>query len=116
VRPRVEPVSDRAVVGPNQVIADVVGLEAEQLVVLSGSRVEIVVSGPDGSRVVSSFEADASASWLEYERPTAEALAFAGQETLSAVGHEASRLAVVGRRIAVSRVRRLQRCRAGECA
>lgn len=116
VRPRVEPASDRAVVGANQVAADVVGLEAEQLVVLSGSRVEIVVPGADGARVVSSFEADASASWPEYERPTDEALAFAGQETLAAVGHEASRLAVVGRRIAVSRVRRLQRCRAGECA
>ena len=70
VRPRVEPVSDRAVVGANQVAADVVGLEAEQLVVLSGSRVEIVVPGADGARVVSSFDADASASWPEYERPT----------------------------------------------
>jgi len=39
VRPRVEPVSEGAVVGANQVVADVVGLEAEQLVVLSGSRV-----------------------------------------------------------------------------
>ena len=116
VRPRVEPASDRAVVGPNQVVADVVGLDAEQLVVLTGSRVEIVVPGADGARIVSSFDADASASWPEYERPIAEALAFSGQETLTSVGHDASRLAVVGRRIAVSRVRRLQRCRAGDGA
>jgi hypothetical protein len=109
-------VPDRAVVGPNQVVADVVGLEGEQLVVIAGSRVEIVVPGADGARVLSSFEADLSAAWPEYERPLADALAFAGQETLAAVGHEASRVAVVGRRIAVSRVRRLQRCRAGDCA
>ena len=113
-RPRVEPVTERVVVGPNQVAADLVGSDAEQLVVLTGSRVAIVATGADGARVLASFEADASASWPEYQRPTAEALAFAGQETLTGVGHEASRLAVVGRRIAVSRVRRLQRCRAGE--
>lgn len=87
------------VVGPNEVAADVLGLDEEQIIRLNGSRVEIVAPEAHGGRVLGSFEAGVDPTWPACDRP------FHGQEVLRAVGHEASRVAVVGRRIAVSVVR-----------
>ncbi len=86
------------VVGPGEVLADVLGLGSDQVVRLSGSRVEIVSPEPDGG-VLRSFEGGTSATWPGCDLP------FHGQDVLRAVGHRASRVAVVGDRIAVSVVR-----------
>ena len=86
------------VVGPGEVLADVLGLGSDQVVRLNGSRVEIVSPEPDGA-VLRSFEAGTSATWPGCDLP------FHGQDVLRAVGHRASRVAVVGDRIAVSVVR-----------
>jgi hypothetical protein len=87
------------VAGPNEVAADVLGLGFEQLVRLDGPRVEIVAPDSRGGGVLASFEAGTDTTWPACDRP------FHGQDVLRAVGHEASRVAVVGRRIAVSVVR-----------
>ncbi len=93
------PTTPRWVAGPNEVAADVLGLGFEQVVRLNGSRVEIVAPEPRGGRVLASFEAGTDTTWPGCDLP------FHGQDVLRAVGHEASRVAVVGRRIAVSVVR-----------
>jgi hypothetical protein len=70
----------------------------EQVVRLDGTRVEVVTPSR-GGEVLVSFAAGSSATWPGCDRP------FHGQDVLRAVGHEASRVAVVGGRIAVSTVR-----------
>jgi hypothetical protein len=87
------------VAGPNEVAADVLGLGFEQVVRLNGSRVEVVAPESRGGGVLASFEAGADTTWPGCDLP------FHGQDVLRAVGHEASRVAVVGHRIAVSLVR-----------
>jgi hypothetical protein len=98
LRPATTPTTPTCVAGPNEVAADVLGLGDEQVVRLNGSRVEIVTpeSRGGGVGVVTSFEAGTTATWPGCDLP------FHGQDVLRAVGHEASRVAVVGRRIAVS--------------
>lgn len=89
-----------SVAGPNEVVADVLGLGHQQIVRLNGSRVEVVAPEARGGHVLSIFEAGTSLAWPSCERP------FHGQDVLRVVGHPASRVAVVGRRIAVSTVLR----------
>ena len=75
---------------PNEVAADVLWLGDEQVVRLNGSRVEIVTPESRGGGVLTSFEAGTTATWPGCDLP------FHGQDVLRAVGHEASRVAVVG--------------------
>jgi hypothetical protein len=84
--------------GPNEAAADVLGLGFDQVVRLHGSRVEIVAP-PSHGGVLASFDAATGATWPGCDRPVH------GQDVLRAVGHDASRVAVVGGRIAVSVVR-----------
>jgi hypothetical protein len=84
--------------GPNEAAADVLGLGFDQVVRLRGSRVEIVAP-PSHGGVLASFDAATGATWPGCDRP------LHGQDVLRAVGHDASRVAVVGGRIAVSVVR-----------
>ena len=95
-RPHPVATATTCVVGPNEVAADVLGLGDEQIIRLNESRVEIVAPESCGGRVLASFEAGVDTTWPGCDRP------FHGQDVLRAVGHEASRVAVVGRRIAVS--------------
>lgn len=99
VLPATTPTTPTCVAGSNEVAADVLGMGFDQVVRLDGSRVEIVAPESHGSRVLVSFEAGTDATWPGCDRP------LHGQDVLRAVGHEASRVAVVGRRIAVSVVR-----------
>ena len=99
VRPATTSTTPACVAGPNEVAADVLGLGFAQVVRLGGSRVEIVAPESHGGGVLRSFEAGTGATWPGRDLP------FHGQDVLRAVGHEASRVAVVGRRIAVSVVR-----------
>ena len=85
--------------GPNEAAADVMGLGFDQVVRLRGSRVEIVAPPSGGGVVLASFKAGTDATWPGCDRP------FHGQDVLRAIGHEASRVSVVGGRIAVSLVR-----------
>ena len=85
--------------GPNEVAADVLGLGFDQVVRLRGSRVEVVAPPARGGAVLTSFEAATGATWPGCDFP------FHGQDVLRAVAHDASRVAVVGGRIAVSVVR-----------
>jgi hypothetical protein len=60
--------------------------------------VEVVAPEARGGHLLSIFEAGADATWPGCDRP------FTGQDVLRAVGHAASQVAVVGRRIAVSTI------------
>ena len=85
--------------GPNEAAADVMGLGFDQVVRLNGSRVEVVAPPARGGDVLASFEASAGATWPGCDLP------FHGQDVLRVIGHDASRVAVVEGRIAVSVVR-----------
>ena len=85
--------------GSNEAAADVLKLGFDQVVRLRGSRVEVVAPPSRGGEVLASFEAGTGATWPGCDLP------FLGQDVLRAVGHDASRVAVVGGRIAVSVVR-----------
>ncbi len=85
--------------GANEAAADVMGLGFDQVVRLRGSRVQVVAPPSRGGEVLASFEAGTGATWPGCDLP------FHGQDVLRAVGHDASRVAVVGGRIAVSVVR-----------
>lgn len=89
--------------GKNESTADLLGLGYEQVIRLSGSRVEIVEPLSRGSRVLRSFEAGASRDWPKNE----DIPLFYGGENLAkkVVGHSASRLAVAGGHIYVSNVK-----------
>jgi hypothetical protein len=86
------------VAGPAEATGDVLGLGHEQIVRLRGSRVEVVAPEVRGGHLLSIFEAGTDITWPGCDRP------FIGQDVLSAVGHPASQVAVIGRRIAVSRI------------
>jgi hypothetical protein len=85
--------------GSNEAVADVLKLGFDQVVRLRGSRVEVVAPPSRGREVLASFEAGTGATWPGCDLP------FHGQDVLRAVGHDASRVAVVGELIAVSVVR-----------
>jgi hypothetical protein len=93
--------------GPNEVVADVMGRGYEQVVRLSGSRVEVREPVSRGSGVLRSFEVGAKREWPRRTEGSKKVPLFYGGSHMAdrLVGHSASRLAVVGPHIFVSNLK-----------
>lgn len=88
---------------PNQAVGDVLGLHYEQVVRINGSRVEIAEPLHRGGAVLRSFEAGTRNDWPWASRPIPRPMyEYGGRVLAEVVGHEASRIAVLGDSIFVS--------------
>ncbi|MDR5698775.1 hypothetical protein [Agromyces aerolatus] len=87
----------------NEATVDILGLGYEQIVRLTGSRVEIVDPVTRGSNVLRSFEVGAEATWPRTEDG---ALYYGGSNMIGMLaGHSASRVTATSKHIYVSNLR-----------